>query len=141
MASGYPVNRNGDGEGRVPTSSLPALLHLTEVGMSERQPYSRVYWSIIDDPKFSAIYDDDHHLSAWLRLLLAADQSWPASAHIPAGCQRSSIAALVTAGLIDRAGSRYRVHGLDAERAKRSESGRNAAALRWHSGRNTDGIA
>lgn len=88
--------------------------------MSERQPYSRVYWSIIDDPKFASIYDDDRHLAAWLRLLIVADQTYPASAHLPSGCQRASIKALVAAGLVDVAGRRYRIHGLDAERTKRA---------------------
>lgn len=106
--------------------------------MSERQPYSRVYWSIIDDPKFAAIYDDDRHLAAWLRLLIAADQTFPASAHIPSGCQRASVKALVDCGLVDVSGRRYRIHGLDAERAKRTDSARNAAASRWHPGRNAD---
>ena len=88
--------------------------------MSERQPYSRVYWSIIDDPKFSAIYDDDHHLAAWLRMLLVADQAWPSSAHVPSSCNRVSLAALVDCGLVDVSGRRYRIHGLDAERGRRA---------------------
>jgi hypothetical protein len=88
--------------------------------MSERAAYSRVYWSIVDDPKFETIYDNDAHLAAWLRLLLIADQAHPASAHLPASVRRSSVAALAAAGLIDVSGSRYRVHGLDAERAKRA---------------------
>lgn len=87
--------------------------------MSERAPYSRVYWSIVDDPKFHSVYDDDRHLAAWLRLLLIADQSWPASAHVPAGCRKSSLEELERVGLIDRTGSRYRVRGLDKERETR----------------------
>lgn len=88
--------------------------------MSERAAYSRVYWSIVDDPKFAAIYDDDHHLAAWMRLLLVADQSHPASAHVPAGCRRASVRALIDAGLVDMVtGTTYRIHGLDAERSRR----------------------
>jgi len=87
--------------------------------MSERAAYSRVYWSIVDDPKFISIYDDDHHLAAWLRLLLIADQAHPASAHLPANVRRQSVTALTSCGLIDLAGQRYRVHGLDAERERR----------------------
>lgn len=91
--------------------------------MSDRAPYSRVYWSVVDDPKFAAIYDDDKHLSTWLRLLLVADQAHPASANIPLGTRRTSVIALAEAGLIDMGtGSRYRVHGLDAERARRKEA-------------------
>jgi len=103
--------------------------------MAERAPYSRVYWGIVDDPKFETIYDDDRHLAAWLRLLLMADQAHPASASIPAGIRPSSVAALVSARLIRVTGRRFRITGLDAERDKRSESARNAAALRWQSDR------
>lgn len=88
--------------------------------MGERAPYSRVYWSIVDDSKFESIYDDDHHLAAWLRLLLIADQAHPASAHLPANVLRRSVRALAEVGLIDISGQRYRVHGLDAERSRRA---------------------
>lgn len=88
--------------------------------MSDRAPYSRVYWSVIDDPKFVEIYDDDRRLATWLRLLLIADQAHPASPHVPLGVHRPSLKALVSCGLIDLgAGNRYRVHGLDKERARR----------------------
>lgn len=88
--------------------------------MTERAAYSRVYWSIVDDPKFVTIYDDDRHLASWLRLLLIADQAHPASAHLPSNVRRSSVTALADVELIDLLpGGRYRVHGLDAEREKR----------------------
>lgn len=104
--------------------------------MTDRAAYSRVYWSIIDDPKFANVYDDDRALAAWLRLLLVADQAWPASAHIPTGTNAKALAILVGAGLVDvGTGRRYRIHGLDKERTARSDTGRNAAAVRWHSER------
>jgi hypothetical protein len=88
--------------------------------MGERSAYSRVYWSIADDPRFEAIYGDDHHLATWLRLLLIADQAHPASAHLPRIVHRASLRALLDSGLIDAMpGDRYRVHGLDAERERR----------------------
>jgi hypothetical protein len=94
--------------------------------------YSRVYWSIVDDEKFAAIYGDDHHLAAWLRLLLVADQSFPASGQVPAGVRRSSVRALTDVGLIDLTGvGRYRIHGLDAERKRRSDPARIGANARW----------
>lgn len=102
--------------------------------MSERAPYSRVYWSVIDDPKFDSVYDDDRKLATWLRLLIIADQSHPASANIPAGTHRASVAALAKCGLIDLGtSSRYRVHGLDAERDRR----RQAASSRGPNGTRT----
>lgn len=89
--------------------------------MGERAPYSRVYWSVVDDPKFTAVYDDDRHLATWLRLLIAADAIWPASPTLPVSARKTSVQALVDAGLIDLLPShRYRVHGLDAERNRRS---------------------
>jgi len=97
-------------------------------------PYSRVYWSVVDDDKFASIYDDDHHLATWLRLLMIADAAHPASGIIPLGTNRRSVVALAEAGLIDLGtGSRYRVHGLASEREMRTQSARNAAASRWHS--------
>jgi hypothetical protein len=91
--------------------------------MGERASYSRVYWEIVDDPKFALIYDHDAHLAAWLRLLLIADQAHPASAHLPSSVRRSSIKALSEAELIDLLpGSRYRIHGLDAERQRRKDA-------------------
>lgn len=88
--------------------------------MSERQPYSRIYWSIIDDPKFATVYDDDRLVATWLRLLIVADQAHPASAYIPFGTNRKALESLVEVGLIDLGtGNRYRIHGLDKERARR----------------------
>jgi hypothetical protein len=100
------------------------------------KPYSRIYHSIVDDPKFATIYGDDRKLATWLRLLICADQTYPASAPIPAGTNRSALAALVDVGLVDLGtASRYRIHGLASEREMRSESARNAAAVRWQSAR------
>jgi hypothetical protein len=108
--------------------------------MSERAPYSRVYWQIVDDPKFVTVYDDDHAFALWLRLLLAADQAHPASASIPVGSRKAAIATLVEARLITVTGSRFRVVGLDAERGKRSDTARNASASRWQSNGNASGM-
>jgi hypothetical protein len=95
-------------------------------------PYSRVYWHIVDDERFADIYGTDAHLAAWLRLLLIADQAWPASAQVPASVRRRSLAALVSCGLVEsRPGGIYRVHGLDAERMRRSSVGDAGAAARW----------
>jgi len=105
--------------------------------VSEQRAYVRVYWSIIDDEKFAEVYDDDRSLAAWLRLLIAADQAWPSSAAVPASCRKASLDKLVRVGLVDLvAGHRFRIHGLDAERNGRAASARNAAAMRWQSGRN-----
>jgi hypothetical protein len=79
----------------------------------------------VDDPKFASIYDDDRHLATWLRLLIAADATWPASPHIPGNVRKASVAALVDAGLVDLGtGYRFRIHGLDAERGRRRDAAR-----------------
>jgi uncharacterized protein YbdZ (MbtH family) len=101
--------------------------------MSERAPYSRVYWAVVDDPKFATIYGDDHHLATWLRLLMAADALWPASCSLPANARKASVKALSDAGLIDILPFGFRVRGLDAERGRRREAARSGT------GRHPDG--
>jgi hypothetical protein len=87
--------------------------------------YVRVYQSVVDDPKFATIYDDDHHFATWVRLLMAADSTWPASCPIPFGTRKASLNALSEAGIIDLGtGHRFRIRGLDAERERRAEAGR-----------------
>jgi len=100
--------------------------------MSERAPYSRVYWTIVDDPKFAAIYDDDATLALWLRLLLQADATWPAAAPLPRSARSRPLGKLVDAGLVDRVGTdRYRIHGLEAERGRRQSAASASASQRW----------
>lgn len=99
--------------------------------------YCRVYHTIVDDEKFAEVYDNDAALATWLRLLIIADQAWPASAHLPGNVKRRTVELLERVGIIHtQPGWRYRVHGLDAEREKRAQSARDAAAKRWHSGSN-----
>jgi hypothetical protein len=87
--------------------------------------YVRVYQAIRDDPRFATIYSDNDRLATWLRLLMEADALWPAPAPIPRTVDEQALAALVDAGIIDlMPHDHYRVHGLDAERERRSEQGR-----------------
>lgn len=98
----------------------------------EQRPYSRLYWSVIDDDKFVSVYDNDRAFATWARLLMAADQAWPASASIPRAASRTAIALLVTAGLIElMPGGRYRIVGMDAERERRQGQAQDAAEARW----------
>jgi hypothetical protein len=100
--------------------------------------FVRVYHSILDDERFREVYDDDHALALWLRLLLLADAIWPMPAHLPHGHRRAALARLVKAGLIELVdGGRYRVHGLDGERARRSEHARLASEARWQNNART----
>ena len=89
--------------------------------MKAAADYVRVYQTVVDDPKFAGIYDDDHHFSTWVRLLMAADAIWPASCPIPFGTRKASLTALVDAGIVDlMPDDFYRIRGLDAERGRRS---------------------
>jgi hypothetical protein len=99
--------------------------------MSERAPYSRVYWSVMEEPKFDGIREDPRLFGAWALLLIAADMSHPSPAYLIPTVPRASVTRLAEAGLIDLLdGFRYRVHGLDAERERR----RTAATTRGPSG-------
>lgn len=104
--------------------------------MSERAPYSRVYWTVRNDPRLEGIYSDDHHWAAWNRLLLAADMAWPAPADLPANIRRASLRALEAAGVIEvMPGGLFCFHGLDTERGRRREAAAASAAHRMHTGR------
>jgi hypothetical protein len=102
---------------------------------AQADPSVRVYYRIIDDPKFEGVYDNDANLACWLRLLLVADGTWPAPAPIPASVRRSAFRHLVDAGLVDLVpGGRYRIHGMDSERGERREKARAAANKRYSHG-------
>jgi hypothetical protein len=102
-------------------------------------PYSRVYWSVMDDPKFDGIREDVRLFGSWSLMLVVADMAWPAPAFVPPTVPKACAVRLGAVHLIDLLdGHRYRVHGLDAERDKRSHSARNAAAVRWHSDGNAE---
>lgn len=102
-------------------------------------PYVRVYYRVITDPRFEAIYSDARALGTWLQLLLYADAMYPAPAPLPTYIHRPSLKALVDAGIIELGKhSHYVVHGLASEREMRAHSARNAAAKRWHSNGNAD---
>jgi hypothetical protein len=93
--------------------------------MSERAPYSRVYWSVMDDPKFDGIREDPRHFGCWCLLLIVADMAWPAPAFPPPAVSKASMKVLVEAGLVDPlTGGRFRIHGLDAERGRRRDAAR-----------------
>ncbi len=95
-------------------------------------PYSRVYWSVLDDKKFDAIRADMRHFGSWTLMLVVADMSYPAPAFIPPSVPKASLAALVDAKLVELLPARmYRIKGLKSERESRSERGKAGAAARW----------
>lgn len=105
--------------------------------MSVGAGYARVYFSILDDEKFDRVYSDDHHLATWLRLLLLAEMAYPNAVSLPHDVRTPSVHVLAEVGLIDltRRGL-FRIHGMQAERERRSAQARNAAAVRWQSASN-----
>jgi hypothetical protein len=97
-----------------------------------KDPYVKVYYRIADDPRFEHVFYDDAALALWLRLLLLADGTWPASAHIPASSKSRALKLLVDAGLVELVGNhRYRIHGMDAERSRTAEHAARASQARW----------
>lgn len=96
-------------------------------------PYSRLYHVMADE--YPNVYDSPD-LADYMRLLTAADQAWPTSARWQGLASKPAMSRLVECGLIIPEGTtRYRVKGLDAERAKRREQAKLAALVR-HSGSN-----
>ena len=99
---------------------------------AQADPYVRVYYRIMDDPKFADVYTDKATLGTWLTLLIHADALYPTAATLPHGIKKASVDKLVGAGLVDLLPNhRYRMHGLAAEREQRSEHGRKAALARY----------
>lgn len=110
--------------------------------MSERRPFSRHFWDLVDDERFADVFPDDHHYATWSRLLMLADQAWPASAHLPASARKASVAKLAAVGLISiLPGGRFRVTGLDKAREERAVRAQRAADARWNATSNADSNA
>lgn len=101
--------------------------------------FSIVRHCLLEDEKFAQVYSDDALFAGWVRLLMAADKTWPAPAPVPFGTRPSVLRKLVEAGLIDSLPHhQYLVHGMAHERelrreqvAERSEHARKAANARW----------
>jgi hypothetical protein len=97
-------------------------------------PYSRIYWSVMDDPKFDGIREDARVFGSWVLLLIYADLAYPAPTYRPPFVPAAAFKRLVAVGLVDDLpGKRYRIHGLASDRDMRSHYARNAAAKRWQS--------
>lgn len=92
---------------------------------NDRPAYSRIYWSVMDDDKFDGIREDVRLFGAWSLLLIVADMAYPSPAFLPPTVSRSILNRLQEAELVDiLPGHRYRIHGLAAERERRSGSAR-----------------
>jgi hypothetical protein len=83
--------------------------------------YSRIYHTLLDDPKFASVYDDDARWAWYTRLLIAADSAYPAPAPLPRGLPDDVLHDFTElAILIVIRGSHYRVKALQSEREGRA---------------------
>lgn len=98
-------------------------------------PYARVYWRVLDDPKFAEIRSDMRHFGSWTLMLVVADMAYPAPAFVPSTVPKASFRKLVECGLIDDlSGGLYRVHGMKSERERRSPRGTDPDPVRTPTG-------
>lgn len=102
--------------------------------------YFRVYYDRIEqDEKFDGIRTDRSVMGCWVLLGIEADKSWPSPFYPPPTVPRPVLLTLVERGIVDPAGDgKYRLHGMDNERAGRSRRAADAASARW---RNATGNA
>jgi hypothetical protein len=108
----------------------------------QERPYARVYLDVPDDPRFAEVYGDDAAFAAWVRLLMGAEGAYPASAAIPRSASPEALGKLVAAGLVELVpGDRYRIHGLKAERDRRSAVGRAGGIASGEARRRMNGAA
>jgi hypothetical protein len=95
-------------------------------------PYSRLYWRVKADARFEHAYACDACWAAYTRLLLDAEASYPAPASLPRTLKHHAKAQLSEAGIIElQLNDCYIIHGMKAERDRRSDSARNNAEARW----------
>lgn len=94
--------------------------------------YVRVYYNdLIRD--YPEVWSDNDQLATWLRLLATADPMWPTPPELPRSVKARALGRLVDASLVSTvADGRYRMKGMEAERTRRGDAARNAAAMRWH---------
>lgn len=100
--------------------------------MSDDRKYVRVYYNdLIRD--YPGVWADNDQLATWLRLLSTADPMWPTPPELPRSVKQRILDKLVASTLVlTLVDHRYRMKGMDAERERRADAGRIAAAKRWH---------
>jgi hypothetical protein len=97
------------------------------------RPFVRVYHDDLQKD-YAAVWDDDHLLATWLRLLVVADKMWPTPGEIPRRERPNTIARLAATKILQLLPHhRFRLKGLDAERQRRAAAGRVGADVRWPS--------
>ena len=98
----------------------------------QKDPYIRLYFRVRVDDRFDHVYACDTCWAAYSRLLMDAEGSFPSPASLPRTLKSHAKSMLVEAGIIElRPHDMFIVHGLAAEREKRSHQGKAGAAARW----------
>jgi len=101
--------------------------------------YARFYYpEFIRD--YPLVYADDAAFASWMRLLVIAEQMWPMPSELPRSVKPKALAVLIDAGLVRVVGVTFTLKGHDAERQRRSDTGRNASAVRWDSERSANAM-
>lgn len=109
---------------------------------TEDPRFVKVYRTILTDEKFARVRADRAALGTWLLMLLDADAQWPSPASLPRWATDAHIELLASVELIVLDGEdRYRVKGLDAERAKQRAKAKAAADARWNAREDAPSIA
>lgn len=98
---------------------------------TDDRKFVRVYYDdLIRD--YGDVWYDDTALAAYIRLLSTADPMWPTPPELPRSVKAKALALLKGRGLVvAMPRDRFGIKGLDAERTKRANAARNAAASRW----------
>ena len=98
----------------------------------QERPYVRIYFEARDDERFAHAYECDTCWAAYSRLLMDAEAAYPTAASLPVSLKRHAKTHLVDSGIIKlRPHDCFVVHGLAAERVRRSHQGAAGAAARW----------
>lgn len=93
--------------------------------------YVRVYYDELAE-EFPEVWSDPLLFWTWCRLLVVAEKMWPSVPEVPRFVRPRAFSRLVDLGIIATVYPHcFQVRGLDAERARRAESARNAARNRW----------
>lgn len=94
------------------------------------RPFVRIYYVDLQRDYRQILYDPTA-FSTYVRLLILADQAWPAMPVLPKAVRRADLAMLTTCGLIatDELGI-YTVKGYHKERAERAKKAADAVAQR-----------
>lgn len=98
---------------------------------AQEDPYVRVYYRALTDDKFQGL--SSAAWGHWVRMLVVADGMHPSAAPLPRWVERKPLQELVSRGIVDLEGTEYfRIHGMEPERAKRTEAATFAAEVKHH---------